>query len=114
MDDVFSARDTSAGEFGPDPGPPKFLKIPADATRHAPAMAISRMVPANAPAKVVNVGIYHGKRRENFAGVVNAEHAFPFQLAEMLKDICLTLPGEFDRAPIPTRFERNGWPHLWS
>ncbi len=67
-------------------------------------------LPANAPPKGVNVdlGIYYDERREDFAGVVNADHSFHFHSPEMLKDIYLTLLGEIDRASIPTRFERDG------
>ena len=67
-------------------------------------------LPASAPAKAVNVdlGLYYDERREDFAGVVNADHSFQFHSPEVLKDIYLTLLGEIDRASIPTRFERDG------
>lgn len=67
-------------------------------------------LPASAPSKAVNVdvGVYYDERREDFAGLANADHCFHFQSPEMLKDIYLTLLGEVDRASIPTRYERDG------
>jgi esterase/lipase superfamily enzyme len=67
-------------------------------------------LPASAPQKAVNVdvGVYYDERREDFAGLTNADHSFYFQSPEILKDIYLTLLGEIDRSSIPTRFERDG------
>jgi esterase/lipase superfamily enzyme len=71
-------------------------------------------LPAHAPAKAVNVdvGIYYDERREDFAGIPNADHSFYFSSPEFLKDVHFTLKGEIDRASIPTRFERDGKLHL--
>jgi pimeloyl-ACP methyl ester carboxylesterase len=67
-------------------------------------------LPADAPAKAVNVdvGVYYDERREDFAGIPNADHSFHFHSSEMLKDIYLTLQGEIDRGSIPTRTARDG------
>ena len=67
-------------------------------------------LPANAPAKAVNVdaGLYYDEHREDFAGIANADHSFHVHSPQMLKDIYLTLLGEIDRASIPTRLERDG------
>jgi esterase/lipase superfamily enzyme len=42
MDYIFSARNTTQGAFGSNPGQTKFLEVPNTATSHTPAMAISR------------------------------------------------------------------------
>jgi esterase/lipase superfamily enzyme len=42
MDYIFTARNIKDGDFGTDPGPTRFLEIPANAKAHTPAMAISR------------------------------------------------------------------------
>jgi esterase/lipase superfamily enzyme len=42
VDHIFCARNTTGGQFGSNPGPTKFLAVPANATHHTPAMAISK------------------------------------------------------------------------
>jgi esterase/lipase superfamily enzyme len=42
MDYIFCARNTQAGSFGTDPGPTKYLEIPASATRPSPNHAVQR------------------------------------------------------------------------
>lgn len=42
MDYIFCARNTTQGKFGSNPGPTKFLEVPANAASHKPDMAISR------------------------------------------------------------------------
>jgi pimeloyl-ACP methyl ester carboxylesterase len=42
MEYIFTARNTTNGTFGVNPGPTKFLEVPPNAIRHRPDMAIPR------------------------------------------------------------------------
>jgi esterase/lipase superfamily enzyme len=64
MDYIFCARNATAGEFGSNPGPTKFLEVPETAAQHQPGMAIAKSAWFDKVAAIGETGVTpQGKRK---------------------------------------------------